>query len=100
MTNLKSKLDSFVSGCQKIIDQENISSKPCLEVKTGRRYTKLIRRDTIGSLVTVYAFVDNTTGDVLLPASFKAPAKHARGNIFDPSNGLAHMSWTGPSYLR
>jgi hypothetical protein len=100
MTNLKAKLESFVSGCQQIIDKAELSSKPILESKTGRRYTKLIRRDTIGSSASVFAFVDNTNGDVLLPAGFNAPAKHARGNIFDQANGLSHMSWTGPGYLR
>jgi hypothetical protein len=100
MTNLNPKLQSFVSGCQTIIDKENLSSKPVLEVKTGSRYTKLIRRDTVGSSACVFAFVDNTNGDVLKPASFKAPAKHARGNIFDEANGLANMNWTGPCYLR
>ncbi len=35
-------------------------------------------------------------GDLLKPASWKAPAKHARGNIMD---GTARYSTYGPSYL-
>jgi hypothetical protein len=35
-------------------------------------------------------------GDLLKPASWKAPAKHARGNILD---GTARYSVYGPEYL-
>lgn len=35
-------------------------------------------------------------GDLLKPASWKAPAKHARGNIID---GTAKYGVHGPSYL-
>jgi hypothetical protein len=35
-------------------------------------------------------------GDLLKPASWKAPAKHARGNIID---GTARYSVYGPEYL-
>jgi hypothetical protein len=100
MTNLNQKLESFVAGCQALIDQSQIYSKPVLEVKKGRRYTKLVLRDTLGSSAMVFVFVDNTNGDVFPPAGFSAPAKHARGNIFDESNGLSKMSWAGPDYLR
>ena len=49
---------------------------------------------------SVWAFIDRTTGDVLKPASYKAPAKHARGNIFDEKGGMGSMSSYGPAYLR
>lgn len=41
-------------------------------------------------------------GDIFKPATWKAPAKHARGNIFDTANGPTCnvVQWTGPSYLR
>jgi hypothetical protein len=32
---------------------------------------------------SVHAFVDAMTGDLLMPAGWKAPAKGARGNILD-----------------
>ena len=100
MTNSNPKLDSFVSGCQSIVDKANLYSKPRLEVKMGRKYTKLIIRDTVGSSTSVFAFIDTVNGDVLLPAGFNAPAKGARGNIYDKENGLSMISWTGPGYLR
>lgn len=48
----------------------------------------------------IHSFIDKITGDVLKPASYKAPAKHARGNIFDASNGLSMVNHFGPTYLR
>jgi hypothetical protein len=49
---------------------------------------------------SAWAFVDKTTGDVLKAASWKKPAKHARGNIFDEWNGLKSVGPYGPAYLR
>ena len=37
---------------------------------------------------TVHAFVDKTTGDVFLPASWNAPAKGARFNLFENKEAL------------
>jgi hypothetical protein len=51
-------------------------------VKTGRKYLKLIFRDT-GGQKSVHAFIDRTTGDVYKPASWQAPAKHVRYNVLD-----------------
>jgi hypothetical protein len=69
-----------------------------LEVIPGSRYLKIaIQRGTGRS---VWAFIDKTNGDVLKPAGWKAPAKHARGNIFDLSFGLKNCNHHGPAYLR
>jgi len=69
-----------------------------LEISQGTRYIKISR---IGPKVnSVWAFVDRTNGNVLKPATWRAPAKHARGNIFDANGGMASMSSYGPAYLR
>ncbi len=65
-----------------------------LGFKAGRRYIRIFRGNS------VHAFVDMTNGDVLKPASYKAPARHARGNIFDDNNGLGSMGEYGPAYLK
>jgi len=36
-------------------------------------------------------------GDVFKAASWRGPAKHQRGNIFNGNNG--YYQWTGPKYL-
>lgn len=43
---------------------------------------------------------DVKKGDVFKSASYKAPAKHARGNIYDTDNGLGSYGPYGPAYLR
>ncbi|WP_439357920.1 DUF7717 family protein [Bradyrhizobium sp. DASA03007] len=92
-------LQTFFEGCQRINHEHMTQHYPRLpkpefkleEMKVRWR----VRRD--GS---VHAFVDKNTGDVLMPASWSKPAKHARGNIFDEHNGLANMGTYGPAYLR
>ena len=37
-------------------------------------------------------------GDILKAATWRAPAKHSRGSIFD-SEMHKSFSWTGPNYL-
>ena len=63
-----------------------------LVVLDGKRYIKLTRN---GSVV---AFIDKTNGDVLKAASWKAPAKGARGNIFAPDNSLSRVTPYGMEY--
>lgn len=99
-------LSSFVKGCQEIVDhhfEENYPTltSPELEFTTGQRYVKIAKHDRgIMSGTSVFAFIDQTNGDILKPAGWKAPAKHARGNIFDADNGLGKMTPYGPPYLR
>jgi hypothetical protein len=71
---------------------------PDLIVQEGNRYWKVIRKDS--SQESVHAFVDTSNGDVLKPATWRAPAKHARGNIFDDDHGAAWIGPHGPNYLR
>ena len=52
-------------------------------VETARKYHKLIMT-TKGGDRSIHAFVDVKTGDVLKPATFKAPAKGIRYNMLDP----------------
>ncbi len=50
------------------------------EIVKGRTYDKIIEKNA-GSQ-RVHSFIDQKTGDILKPATYKVPAKHARGNIF------------------
>lgn len=96
----------FVVGCTKISDEYMTQRfprlpKPVFEARTGQRYVKIVRLDSaVQQHGSVHAFIDLTNGDVLKPASFKAPAKHARGNLFDDKKGLGSMGPYGPAYLR
>lgn len=108
-------LATFVAGCEAIIASHNarfggLLQPDRLEVEEGRTFLKIVVWSNGGSR-RVQAFVarkDGQTkalgayraGDVLKAATWAAPAKHARGNIFDASNGLASMGPHGPAYLK
>jgi hypothetical protein len=66
------------------------------EVAMGSKYAKVIAKD---SSRCVYCFVNKQTGEIFKPASWAAPAKHARGNIFS-SNPIACCGPYGIEYLR
>jgi hypothetical protein len=77
-------------------------------VEFGKKYAKITDNyDAAGHrMKSVWGFVvlkectvggiDYKPGDLLKAASFKAPAKHARGNIMD---GTADYDIWGPTYL-
>jgi len=64
-----------------------------VRVERGRKYARVWKG------TSCYAFVELSTGDILKPASWREPAKHARGNIFNPDAlgccgpyGVAYMT--------
>ena len=100
--DFQSHLDSFVAKCQTIIDvhYKDSTMHPKLEAKHGSKFVKIIANETGQTGGRVHCFVDKTNGDVLKAASWQAPAKHARGNIFDNHNGILNMGPYGAAYLR
>lgn len=71
--------------------------KPEFEVVEGRKYIKVVRNDH--SQRSVHLFVDKTSGTILKAASWKSPAKHARGSIYSETNGLEALTPHGAKYL-
>ena len=105
--DFESTLKEFVDHCQKIIndhfkkDYPNYSGDiPVLGTLVGKKYVRIIKKnhptDEGGS---AWAFIDKETGDVLKPASWAAPAKHARANIFKKDSWVNIDSY-GPAYMR
>ena len=68
------------------------------KVEFGRKYARVYRVDSRGATGGVYCFVDRSNGDILKAASWKAPAKHARGNIY-AADPLAGVGQYGAAYL-
>jgi len=94
-------LQNFLVQAQAMLDTYNQSHgfpRKVLDVDPGRRYTKVVVSNESRSQRSVYCFIDKN-GDVLKPASWSAPAKHARGNIHD-SNPIAACGPYGIAYLR
>ena len=102
MKDFFGRLESFIIGCQEIVDENNKQfeyvQRPKVVYTKGRKYIKVIREES-GQGQSVHCFVNIQTGDVLKAASWKAPAKHARGNIFNDDNGLNCMGPYGAAYL-
>lgn len=91
----------YVEGAQAKINEryaDDISPAPQLTWKCDKRYAKVIKHTE--NQTFVFAFIDLGNGDILKPASWRAPAKHARGNVLDADNGLSRTIWTGPEYLK
>ena len=107
MENFQARLDEWVATLQKQMDDYYREKFPSLEREIlvqdpGRKYVRIWKRreseDT--SRGSAFAFIDTTNGNILRPATYKAPAKHARGNLFDASKGLGQVGVYGPNYMR
>ena len=90
---------AFVARCQEMVDKHMAATyqnnpRRVLAFTTGQRYARVTCDRS------AWAFVDLGNGDVLLPASYKSPAKHARGNILAPDGGMGNMGPYGPAYMR
>lgn len=101
-------LESFRTVSEEILlkhfaDSGFTFAVPGVEIGNGRKYIKVWRTETRDGQTTrnsIHAFVEVATGDILKPASCKAPAKHARGNIYD-DGGRASMNAHGfVKYMR
>ena len=71
-----------------------------IRTEDGRKYTKVIQGTSVWGFIAkadgVVKGVPCKKGDVFKAAGWRAPAKWARGNIFD---GGKFYRWTGPNYL-
>lgn len=65
--------------------------------KVGPKYTKIFVNDKHDK-GRIWGFVDKNTGDIFRAATYKAPAKIARGNIFDEKTWKKFTNF-GPQYL-
>lgn len=91
-TNFETELNNWLERVKKIYHDSNLTIDP-----KGIKYTRIVHtRDNGGS--SVLCFIDKSNGDVLKPATWKAPAKHARGNIFEV--GKEGIGKWGANYLR
>jgi hypothetical protein len=95
----------FEDACRRLYETHMKERFPSLECEAiignfGSRYVKICKVANRNYGGSVWIFVDRTNGDVLKPASWNAPAKHARGNIFAADNGMGCIGVYGVAYLR
>ncbi len=105
--NFEGRLAGFVAIMQGLTDDDykrNYPNQhpPRYEVDPkGIRYKRIVQQDldADGHALrwggSAHAFVDTTNGNVLYPAGYKGPAKHARGNIFADDNGRSALTGIG-----
>ena len=72
-----------------------------LSLVAGSKFVKVVNENSVWGFVAkkdgVHKGLPMKAGDVLKAASWKAAAKHTRGNIFDKNQN--YFRWTGPDYL-
>tara|TARA_B100000700_G_C14967040_1_gene819369 strand:+ start:980 stop:1357 length:378 start_codon:yes stop_codon:yes gene_type:complete len=81
----------------KMIDEFNNA----LHIKSGVKYDKVIQGGSVWGFIAksdgIHKGIPHKAGDVFKAAGWRAPAKWARGNIYDPNQNW--FRWTGPDYL-
>jgi hypothetical protein len=97
-------LTNFLQEMKRLSDEDYAKNyanltPPTFKAEEGGKYIRVIREqeDGNGSMVAFIAkstFYNKTMGhvkigDIFKAATYKAPAKHARGNIFDKDNGFS-----------
>jgi hypothetical protein len=93
---------AWMAGVQEIINRNYTTSPtpaPKMIFMDGKRYIRIVEVMS-GNQRMAFAFIDKTNGDVLKTAGWNAPARHARGNLFDQWLGLKYVGPYGMAYLR
>jgi hypothetical protein len=101
-SDMQAKLEAFVKAAQAVVDAHYAANFPNqgqrLTVEMGKRYARIVKTSTgLGASRSAYCFVDMTNGDVLKAASWKVPAKGARGSIL-AANVVAGVTAHGAMY--
>ena len=94
-------LDSDNKRMKEIKTKSAIKFKEGLKVKPGRKFDKIMHGTSCWGFVAKkngeHKGIPYFTGDVFKAATWRAPAKHVRGSIFDTNTNW--FRWTGPNYL-
>lgn len=95
---------AFVASVNAMLADHNQNSgfnwSSYVEANIGKKYAKIVKRENHnGNIVggSAFCFIDMQTGDILKAASWAAPAKGVRGNIFQ---GLTGLTPYGAIYFR
>lgn len=102
------EFDTSVSKLLENINKNYHKSFPSREDKdmllslvAGRKFVKVVQDNSVWGFIAKkdgeHKGLPMKKGDVFKAASWRAPAKHTRGNIFD--NNQDYFRWTGPNYL-
>ena len=96
--------DTFIGEIQSLVDEyrekNGFDWELNIVINKGRRYDKIVKEETLRyrTSTSVYGFIDKTNGNILKAATWKAPAKHPRGNIYEDDR-MQFMGPYGPYYM-
>lgn len=82
----------FLDGCQDRLRRYFPVTSTVLELDELSRYVRVVR---VTNQRSAYAFLEKSTGLIFKAASWKSPAKHARGSLFSPHAGMEAVSPDG-----
>jgi hypothetical protein len=99
---VKKFIDEVNTEIERYYNQNLTNLKPeLLTVDVGRKFIRLWKGTSCWGFISrvddVLKSAPIKKGDLLKPATWKAPAKHARGNIME---GTAQWGVYGPSYIK
>lgn len=84
----------FVTKLQAMIDSHYVkNAAPKITYTIGSKYVRIVKDGS------AYCFIQLSNGDILKSASWKVPAKHPRGNIFN-DNALQGCGLYSAEYMR
>lgn len=114
--DLLKRIDGFMAAVNDLRSKSNLeagnSYHEPLRIRAGRVGGDWVAIDKVdGGSGSVYCFVRMTdgqtrtlgslkAGDIHKPASYKAPAKHARASVLDADYGFSCATMYGIQYLR
>ena len=114
--DLLKRIDGFMAAVNDLRSKSNLeagnSYHEPLRIRAGRVGGDWVAIDKVdGGSGSVYCFVRMTdgqtrtlgslkAGDIHKPASYKAPAKHARASVLDADYGFSCAELYGIQYLR
>lgn len=98
VSSLQEMVDKHFEGSLKNLKPNQISIDP-----GGKKYVRIVsttvHSDGSNGQRSVHCFVNKENGDILMAATWKAPAKHPRGNIYQP-NAMDAVTVHGAKYLK
>lgn len=103
------RLVGFIAKIQAETNAEYTKRYTCLTppnivAEEGSKFWKIVKVETdrVGTVGgrSVHSFVEKATGDIYRAATWRAPAKHVRGNIFDANFSFGKgVTLYGGAYL-
>lgn len=90
MWSISDEVKSGVEAFLKLVNEREVAYKDLrfknlgystYTIQEGKKNLKIVQQLEGSGQRMVFAFIDKATGDIYKPASWAAPAKHARGNV-------------------